>query len=131
MRPERLTEKAQEAVQSAAREAQERGQHAIEPEHLLLALLHQEGGITRTLLETAGVSIPGLEAALVSRVERLPRVSGGAQPYLSGELSRILDQAEKEAEALKDEYISTEHVLLAAADHPTLKEAGATRHTPL
>jgi ATP-dependent Clp protease ATP-binding subunit ClpB len=127
MRPERLTEKAQEAVQSAAREAQERGQQAIEPEHLLLALLHQEGGITRTLLETAGVSIPGLEAALVSRVERLPRVSGGAQPYLANELVRALDQAEKEAERLKDDYISTEHILLALADHAVLKEFGVTR----
>jgi ATP-dependent Clp protease ATP-binding subunit ClpB len=127
MRPERLTEKAQEAVQSAAREAQERGQQAIEPEHLLLALLHQEGGITRTLLETASVSIPGLEAALVSRMERLPRVSGGAQPYLANELARALDQAEKEAERLKDDYISTEHILLALADHAVLKEFGITR----
>src|SRR4030088_732595 len=116
MRPERLTEKAQEAVQSAAREAQERGQHAIEPEHLLLALLHQEGGITRTLLEAAGASIPGLEAALVSRVERMPRVSGGAQlPYRAQEMARALDQAEKQAERLKDDYISTEHILLALA----------------
>ncbi|MBJ7597172.1 MAG: ATP-dependent chaperone ClpB [Candidatus Nephthysia bennettiae] len=127
MRPERLTEKAQEAVQSAAREAQERGQQAIEPEHLLLALLHQEGGITRTLLDSAGVSIPGLEAALVSRVERLPRVSGGAQPYLASELARALDQAEKEAERLKDDYISTEHILLALADHAVLEEFGVTR----
>jgi ATP-dependent Clp protease ATP-binding subunit ClpB len=128
MRPERLTEKAQEAVQSAAREAQERGQQAIEAEHLLLALLHQEGGITRTLLEAAGASIPGLEAALVSRVERMPRVSGAAQqPYLAQEMARALDQAEKEAERLKDDYISTEHILLALADHPVLKEFGVTR----
>src|SRR3979411_167183 len=127
MRLDRFTEKAQEALQSAAQEAQERGQQAIEPEHLLLALVRQQDGIARPLLEAAGASIPGLEAALVSRVERLPRVSGGAQPYLSNELSRMLDQAEKEAEALKDEYISTEHLLLAAAEHPMLKEAGVTR----
>ena len=127
MRPERLTEKAQEAIQNAAREAQERGQQAIEPEHLLLSLLRQEGGITRTLLETAGASIAGLEAALVSRVERLPRVSGGAQPYLANDLARALDQAEKEAERLKDDYISTEHILLALADHAVLKEFGVTR----
>src|ERR1700738_5107106 len=127
MRPERLTEKAQEAIQNAAREAQERGQQAIEPEHLLLSLLRQEGGITRTLLETAGASIAGLEAALGSRVERLPRVSGGAQPYLANDLARALDQAEKEAERLKDDYISTEHILLALADHAVLKEFGVTR----
>src|SRR5207245_7575748 len=112
---------------SAAREAQERGQQAIEPEHLLLSLLHQDGGITRTLLETASVSIAGLEAALVSRVERLPRVSGAAQPYLANQLARALDQAEKEAERLKDDYISTEHILLALADQPLLKESGVTR----
>jgi len=127
MRLERLTEKAQEALQAAARDAQDRGQQAIEVEHLMLALLRQEGGIARTLLETAGVSIPGLEAALVSRIERFPRVSGGAQPYLSSDLSRTLDEAEKEAERLKDDYVSTEHILLAMADHQLLKEAGLAR----
>jgi ATP-dependent Clp protease ATP-binding subunit ClpB len=127
MKLERLTEKAQEALQTAAREAQERGQQAIEPEHVLLALVRQQDGIARPLLEAAGASLPGLEAALVSRVERLPRVSGGAQPYLSNDLARILDQAEKEAETLKDEYVSTEHLLLAAAEQPLLKDAGVTR----
>jgi ATP-dependent Clp protease ATP-binding subunit ClpB len=127
MKLERLTEKAQEALQTAAREAQERGQQAIEPEHVLLALVRQQDGIARPLLEAAGASLPGLEAALVSRLERLPRVSGGAQPYLSNDLARILDQAEKEAETLKDEYVSTEHLLLATAEQPLLKEAGVTR----
>src|SRR3979411_2308252 len=89
MKLDRFTEKAQEALQSAAQEAQERGQQAVETEHLLLALIHQQDGISRPLLEAAGASIPGLEAALVSRVERFPRVSGGAQPYLSNELSLI------------------------------------------
>jgi ATP-dependent Clp protease ATP-binding subunit ClpB len=127
MKLERLTEKAQEALQTAAREAQERGQQAIEPEHVLLALVRQQDGISRPLLEAAGASLAGLEAALVSRVERLPRVSGGAQPYLSNDLAPILDEAEKEAETLKDEYVSTEHLLLAAAEQPLLKEAGVTR----
>ena len=127
MRLDRFTEKAQEGLQAAAREAQERGQQAIEPEHVLLALLRQQDGLARPLLEAAGASIPGLEAALVSRVERLPRVSGGTQPYLSSELIRTLDQAEKEAEQLKDEYVSTEHILLAASEHPQLKAAGVTR----
>jgi ATP-dependent Clp protease ATP-binding subunit ClpB len=127
MKLERLTEKAQQALQTASREAQERGQQAIEPEHVLLALVRQQDGIARPLLEAAGASLPGLEAALVSRVERLPRVSGAAQPYLSNDLARILDQAEKEAETLKDEYVSTEHLLLAAAEQPLLKDAGVTR----
>jgi ATP-dependent Clp protease ATP-binding subunit ClpB len=127
MRLDRFTEKAQEALQTAAREAQERGQQAIEPEHLLLALVRQEDGIARPLLEAAGASIAGLDAALVSRVERLPRVQGGASPYLAQDLTRALDAAERDAEQLKDEYVSTEHLLLALADHAVLEDAGITR----
>src|SRR5205807_200494 len=124
MRLDRFTEKAQEALQAAAQEAKERGQQAIEPEHLLLALLRQDGGIARPLLDAAGAPAQEVEPALVSRVERLPRVSGGSeQPYLSSELGRALDQAEKEAQKLKDEYVSTEHILLALADSPVLKES--------
>jgi len=127
MRLERFTEKAQEALQAAARDAQERQQQAIEPEHLLLALVRQEGGIARPLLEAAGASIPGLQAALVSRVERLPRVQGAGQAYLSTELARTLQQSEAEAESLKDDYVSTEHILLALAEQPLLRDAGITR----
>ena len=127
MRLDRFTEKAQEALQAGAQEAQERGQQAIELEHLLLALVRQDGGIARPLLEAAGATVQQLEPALVSRVERFPKVSGADQPYLSSELGRDLDQAEQEAQKLKDEYVSTEHILLALADNPVLKEAGITR----
>jgi ATP-dependent Clp protease ATP-binding subunit ClpB len=122
---EKFTEKAQEALQEAAALARSLGQQAIEPEHLILALIRQEGGVGRTLLERAGVSVQALEPALVSIVERLPRVSGGGQPYLSTELQKALDQAEQEAEKLMDEYISTEHLLLALDGTKTLKDAGA------
>ncbi len=98
MRLEKFTEKAQEALQEAAALGRSLGQQAIEPEHLILALIRQEGGVGRTLLERAGVSVQALEPALVSIVERLPRVSGGGQPYLSTELQKVLDQAEQEAE---------------------------------
>src|SRR6266852_3046590 len=125
MRLEKFTEKAQEALQEAAALARSLGQQAIEPEHLILALIRQEGGVGRTLRERAGVAVQALEPALVSVVERLPRVSGGGQPYLSTELQKALDQAEREAEKLKDEYISTEHLLLALAGTKTLKDAGA------
>src|SRR5216683_1070172 len=125
MRLEKFTEKAQEALQEAAALARSLGQQAIEPEHLILALIRQEGGVGRTLLERAGVSVQALEPALVSIVERMLRVSGGGQPYLSTELQKALDQAEQEAEKLKDEYISTEHLLLALAGTKTLKDAGA------
>src|SRR5712664_2979661 len=126
MKFDKLTEKAQEALQEAADIARTLGQQAIEPEHLILALIRQEGGVGRTLLERAGASVQALEPALVSVVERFPKVSGGGQPYLSPALNKALEQAEKEAERLKDEYISTEHLLLALADNKLMNEAGAS-----
>jgi len=126
MRLDRFTEKAQEALQTAAELARERGQQAVEPEHLLLALVQPDEGVARTLLERAGTSVQALEPALVSAVERFPRVSGEGQPYLSAGLSKSLDGAEQEAERLKDEYISTEHLLLALTGNKILRDTGAT-----
>src|ERR1700737_249544 len=127
MRLDKFTEKAQEALQEAAELARDSGQQAIEPEHLLLALVRQEEGVSRTLLERAGASVQALEPALVSAVEHFPKISGGGgQPYLSPALNKTLEQAEQEAERLKDEYISTEHLLLALSGHKVLKDAGAT-----
>jgi ATP-dependent Clp protease ATP-binding subunit ClpB len=126
MRLDKFTEKAQEALQGAAELARSGGQQAVEPEHLLLALLHQEEGVARTVLEGAGVSVQALEPALVSTVERFPKVSGGGQPYISPSLNTSLEQAEQEAGRLKDEYISTEHLVLALAGNKVLKDAGAT-----
>jgi ATP-dependent Clp protease ATP-binding subunit ClpB len=131
MRLDKLTEKAQEALQGAADLARDYGQQAVEPEHLLLALVREEEGVARTLLERAGVSVQAFEPALVSAVQHLPKVSGGGQPYISPALNKALDQAEKEAERLKDEYISTEHLLLALTDTTALKDAGATHDTLL
>jgi ATP-dependent Clp protease ATP-binding subunit ClpB len=125
---DRFTEKAQEALAAAAQEASERNQQSVEPEHLLLAMLRQDGSITRPLLEAAGVSVTALEPALVSEIERLPRISGGgADQYLSSGLRKVLEDAENEAERLKDEFISTEHLLLALADRPAMQSAGANR----
>jgi ATP-dependent Clp protease ATP-binding subunit ClpB len=126
MRLEKFTEKAQDALQQAAELARDRGQQAVEPEHLLLALLSQDEGVGRTLLERAGVSVQALEPALVSAVEHFPKVSGGGQPFISASLNANLEQAEKEAERLKDEYISTEHLVLALADHKLLKSNGVS-----
>jgi ATP-dependent Clp protease ATP-binding subunit ClpB len=126
MRLDRFTEKAQEALQNAARTARESGQQAIEPEHLLLALVRERDGIARPLLEASEVAPAGLEAALVSDIERLARLRGSGQPYLSGDLNAVLEQAEREAERLTDEYISTEHLLLALVERPALKRAGVT-----
>src|SRR6267378_8012244 len=126
MKLDKFTERAQEALQGAAELARERGQQAVEPEHLLLALVREEEGVARTLLERAGASVQALEPALVSTIERFPKVSGGGQPYLSPALNKAIEQAEQEAERLKDEYISTEHLVLALADHKALKDMGAT-----
>ena len=126
MRLDRFTEKAQEALQNAAQTAQASGQQAVEPEHLLLALAREPEGIARPLLEAAGVSLPGIEAELVSHIERLAKVSGAGQPFISNDLNLVLEQAEREAQRLKDEYISTEHLLLALVERPVLKRAGVT-----
>ncbi|MHB8611738.1 MAG: ATP-dependent chaperone ClpB [Candidatus Dormibacteraceae bacterium] len=126
MKFDKYTEKAQEALQGAAELARDHGQQAVEPEHLLLALVREEEGVARTLLERAGAPVQALEPALVSTVERFPKVNGGGQPYLSPALNKALEQSEKEAERLKDEYISTEHLLLALADTRLLKDVGAT-----
>src|SRR5437016_199410 len=77
MRQERFTEKALEAVQEAAELARESANQAVEPEHLLLALVRQDEGVARTLLERAGASVQALQPALVSAIEHLPKVSGG------------------------------------------------------
>src|SRR5260370_4748821 len=127
MRLDRFTEKAQEALQEAAEVARQTGTEAVEPEHLLVALVRQEDAVGRPRLERAGARVQALQPALVSAIERFPKVSGGGQPYLSDSLTKSLDGAEKEAEKLKDEYISTEHLLLALTDQKILKDAGATQ----
>src|SRR6202011_5943119 len=124
MKLDKFTEKAQEALQGAAEMARESGQQAVEPEHLLLALVREEEGVAKTLLERAGASVQALQPALVSAVERFPKVSGGGNPYLSEAMSKHLEEAEREAQRLKDEYISTEHLLLALTDQQILKDAG-------
>jgi len=131
MRQERFTEKALEALQVAAELANDTGNQAVEPEHLLQALIRQDEGVARTLLERAGAQVQALEPALVSNIERFPKVSGGGRPYISEGLTKHLEQAEREAERLKDEYISTEHMLLALSDLPVLKDAGATHESLL
>ncbi len=126
MRLDRFTEKAQEALQEAAELARATGNQAVEPEHLLLSLVREDEGVARALLEHAGASFQALQPALISAIERFPKVSGAGQPYLSEGLNKTLEQAEREAERLKDEYISTEHLLLSLSDLKILKDAGAT-----
>ncbi|HEX4212526.1 MAG TPA: ATP-dependent chaperone ClpB [Candidatus Dormibacteraeota bacterium] len=132
MRLERLTEKAHQAVLAAADLALRNGQQVVEPEHLLLALLQDQDGFARPLLTEAGASLPALEPAVVSAVERLPRVSGATSPIVSNDLNQLVDvAAAKEAEMLKDEYIAVEHLVLALAGRPVLSSQGVTRKSVL
>jgi ATP-dependent Clp protease ATP-binding subunit ClpB len=125
MRLDRFTVKAVESLEAAQREAERRGQQQVEPEHVLAAILGQEGGVVGPVLEKLGASPGALVDELELALGRLPKVEGaGAQVYISQNLKGVLDQAWKEMERLKDEYVSTEHILLALADEAYAGPAG-------
>ncbi|PYP60098.1 MAG: ATP-dependent chaperone ClpB [Gemmatimonadetes bacterium] len=116
MQPDRLTVKAAEALQQAAALARSKGNPVINDAHLFYALLQQEEGIVVPLLQKAGLNVTQLQAETEREIERFPKQSGGADPTLSRELSRVLDRADEDAKALGDAYVSTEHLLLALAE---------------
>ncbi|TMJ96938.1 MAG: AAA family ATPase, partial [Actinobacteria bacterium] len=109
----KLTIKSQEAVAAAGETARRRGNPEVYPEHLLLALLDQE--LPRTLVERAGRPADSLRAEAEARLAAKPAVQGGAaqQPHVSTQFSRVLDEAEEEMRKLEDDFVSTEHLLLA------------------
>jgi len=127
----RLTEKLQEGIHGAQSQARERGQQQIDVEHLLIALLEQEGGLAPSILLKAGANLEAVHRRLAAELDKLPKVSGGAtgadQIYVTGRLNQLLAKAESEAKRLKDDYVSVEHILLAAADEKIFKELGITR----
>jgi ATP-dependent Clp protease ATP-binding subunit ClpB len=133
MRLDKLTIKSQEALQEAQSQASSRGHSELSPAHLLLALLRQPEGLTVPLLQKLGLSVEPLHGQLEQLLGQTPRVSGGAQTSLSRATSRVLEAAFAEADQLKDEYVSTEHVLLAIAGDKqdpagrVLREAGVSR----
>jgi len=116
IRPERLTIKAQEAFRDAGEDARRRGNPVVNDAHLLLALLSQPEGVVQPLLQKAGLNVTGLTQATEREIGRFPtQEGGGAEPTMSRELTRVFDRAEQEAKTLGDQYISTEHLLLALA----------------
>jgi ATP-dependent Clp protease ATP-binding subunit ClpB len=116
IRWEKLTVKSQEAMQQAQQHAAELGNPEIQPVHLLLALVEDREGVIPAVLGKIGVPIERLESDLHGIEENLPRVSGASvQPNLSQPLNRVVEQAFREAANFKDEYISTEHLLLGVA----------------
>ncbi len=139
MRLDKLTLKAQEAVQSSQHSAEKLGHQQIEPEHMLKALVEQKEGAIPPLLARIGVNRDSLEKQAAEALEKIPRVSGSGygQAYISPRLKAVLEQAFTEAEQMKDEYISLEHILLAISDEKggagamILKNAGISRESIL
>jgi ATP-dependent Clp protease ATP-binding subunit ClpB len=123
MRPEKLTTKAQESLQGAQQIAQRHSNQEVDCEHLLAALLEQTESLIPPLLEKLGVDISRLSTDLNQELARRVKVQGtsSADLFLSSALKKSLDAAEREADKLKDEYISTEHLLLGLLD-----EGGST-----
>src|ERR1051326_670586 len=114
IRWDKFTIKAQEAIQQASELAGQNGNPEMLPLHFLAALLQDQEGIVTPVLAKLGVNASTLQGQVMERIDRLPKVSGAsAQPHLSAAMSRVLDQAFREADTFKDEYVSTEHLLLA------------------
>ena len=114
MNYEQFTLKAQEALRDAASIAQKNDHSSIEPEHLLLALLDQEGGVVSSILERLGVDRAKLEQRLSDLLKTLPKAYGEAtQVYFSPAMQKVIAKAESESESMKDEFVASEHLFLA------------------
>ena len=134
--PKKMTEKTQEALIAAQQVAQEHGRSQLDVEELFAALLKQQGGIVPSVIEALGGSNQQLLAAVEQELARQPKVQGNVQLSASPRLGRVLTQAQKEADALSDEYVSTEHLLLAMTQDQgytgqALQRTGATHERVL
>ena len=135
MQIEKFTLKAQEALQEAKAIAERRNHQQIDVEHLLLALLEQKEGIVIPILQKLGANPDLIVSQLEQELNRIPKVTGGGagQVYLSSRVNEVFDAAWKEAERLMDEYLSTEHLLIAISDekrgasYQILQRAGVTK----
>ncbi len=124
--PQRWTVKTREAFQAASTQAAAAGHPSVTPAHLLLALLNQADGVARPLLVAADLDPVAVTAQLNDRVAREPRAVGGTQPGLSAESRRLLESADALRAEMSDEYLSVDHVIVAAAD-----ELGSSREALL
>jgi len=134
--PNKLTEKSQEALVAAQQKARDEGHAQLDVEHLAAALVDQPGGIVSSVLTALGVQPAQLSSALATELQRQPKVTGNVQLSASARLGRVLQQAQKEAQSLGDEYVSTEHLLLAMAEDQgytgqALKRLGVTHERVL
>ena len=112
---DKFTVKAREAVQAAQTLADQHDHQAIEPEHLLLALIQQQEGVVSPLLAKLGAPADQLRRAMETELGKMPKVRGAGGPYATPRLEQVLEAAQREAERLKDEYVSTEHLLIGLA----------------
>ena len=138
IRPDKMTIKTQEALAGAQETAGRLGNGAMEPEHLLMALLEQEGGLVPALLQKIGANAGFIQGKTESALKKLPQATGATmQVYLSQGLNRVIDRAQKEADELKDGFVSTEHLLLALSGEKgteagrILADAGVSREAIL
>ncbi|MEW5902449.1 MAG: Clp protease N-terminal domain-containing protein, partial [Acidobacteriota bacterium] len=122
MRWDKFTVMSQEAFQAAQAKAEELEHQELRPEHLLWSFLNQEENVVVAVLAKLGVHVAGLRRSMEAVLDRMPKVRGG-EVYMSSPLREIMNAAQKEADKLKDEYISTEHLLLAMIKEPS-NEAG-------
>jgi ATP-dependent Clp protease ATP-binding subunit ClpB len=135
MRFDKFTLKVQEALQDAQSLAGSYGHQMVEPEHLLIALIKQEDGIAGAIFKKLGAEPQKIEQELASYLQKQPRIEGSAtgQVYLSGRSNKVFDKALNEAAALKDEYVSAEHVCIVIAEEKEgpsgkiLRKAGVTK----
>jgi ATP-dependent Clp protease ATP-binding subunit ClpB len=128
----RMTIKLQEALQTASSHAARRNHQGIDVEHLLLAFVEQDGGLASSLLEQAGLSVPSVRQAVEQALAKLPQVQGaGASPgqlHIASRLNQVMVKAEDEQRALKDDYLSVEHVILAMVQEGgVFKKLGLTK----
>jgi len=133
MKIERFTDKAREALAEANELAKQYNNSQIEVEHMLAALLAQEGGVVQQIISKTGGNVPAVQRIVDSDIERMPRVYGGSEPGISPRLRTVLEKAWQEMSNFKDEYLSVEHILLAMFDvsegaaQRALKAGGLTR----
>jgi ATPases with chaperone activity, ATP-binding subunit len=132
MRFDRFTIRGQEAVQAAIGVAEKNENQQVEPEHILVAMLEQKEGVLKPILGKIGANAGQILTELQTSIDKLPKVSGGQQ-YFSSRTNTIFQDVQKEAEKMEDEYISTEHLLLAIASEKDgdagriLRSNGVTR----
>ncbi len=121
MRFEKMTTKLQETVEEAVRLAKENSNQEVDVEHLLLALLRTDESVTAPLFQKLGVPVGPMSEDLLALIAKKPKVRGDSQEFFSARARRVFDAAEKEAAGLKDDYISTEHALMAILQDPDEK----------